>query len=155
MPAVLWHGRALVISYVSLFSELRDEAEWCDSELSLQLAGSGFRSDVWCAVCEDPEVPLTHHRVAASLRLLPSMPRTFLNVPTCRFCAVSEGNQSAHVQYCSVLYLRMGPALTARERKSHNGYGSSLVTSQICLPGCRFQGVCWLWGLYPSKRCRQ
>ena len=77
VPAVLWHGEALVISYVSLFSELRDEAELCDSELSVQLAGSGFRSDVWCAVCDDSEVTLTHHRVATYLRLLPSMPRAF------------------------------------------------------------------------------
>ena len=113
VPSVLWHGQALVISYVSLFSELRDEAEWCDSGLSVQLAGSGFRSDVWCAVCDDSEVTLTHHRVAAYLRLLPSMPRTFFDVPSCRFCGLSEGNQWAHVQYCSVLYLRMGHALVA------------------------------------------
>ena len=51
----------------------------------MQLAGSGFRSDVWCAVCDDSEVTLTHHRVAAYLRLLPSMPRTFFDVPSCRF----------------------------------------------------------------------
>ena len=113
VPAVLWQGRALVISYVSMFSELRDVAEWCDSELSVQLAGSGFLSNVSCAVCEDSEVPLTHHRVAAYLRLLPSMPRTFFDVPPCCFCALSEGNQWAHVQYCSVLYLCMGQALTA------------------------------------------
>ena len=98
VPAVLWQGGALVISYVSMFSELRDEVEWRDSELFVQLAGWGFRSDVWCAVCEDSEVPLTHHRVAAYLRLLPSMPRTFFDVPPCRFCALSEGNQWAHVQ---------------------------------------------------------
>ena len=110
---VLWHGQALVISYVSLFSELRDEAEWCNSELSVQLAGSGFRSDVWCAMCDNSEVPLVHHRVAAYLRLLPSMPRTFSDVPSYRFCDLGEGNQWAHVQYCSVLYLCMGHALVA------------------------------------------
>ena len=113
VPVVLRHGQALVILYVSLFSELHDEAEWCDSELSVQLAGSGFRSDVWCAVCDDSEVPLVHHRVAAYLSLLPSMPHTFFDVPSCRFCDLGEGNQWAHVQYCSVLYLRMGHALVA------------------------------------------
>ena len=54
------------------------KAEWCDYELSAKLASSGFRSDVWCAVCDDSEVTIPHHRVAAHLRLLPSMPRTFL-----------------------------------------------------------------------------
>ena len=113
VPAVLWQGGALVISHVSMFSELREKEEWRDSELSVQLAGSGVRSDVWCAVCEDSEVPLTHHRVAAYLRLLPPMPRTFFDVPPCPFCALSEGNQWAHVQYCLVLYPCMGQALMA------------------------------------------
>ena len=113
MPVVLWHGPALVISCVSLFSELRDEAEWGDSELSVQMGDSGFRSDIWCAVCDHPEVPLVHHRVAY-LHLLPSMPHTFFEVPSCRFCELRQGNQWSHVQYCSVLYLRMGHALLAR-----------------------------------------
>ena len=111
VPVVLWHGQALVISYVALFSELPDEADLCDSELSVQMAGSGFHSDVWCAVCEDLEVPLTHHHVATCLHLLPSIAGKFFDVPSCCFCGLSEGNQWANVQYYSVLYLRMGDAL--------------------------------------------
>ena len=63
----------------------------------------------------------------AYLRLLPSMPRTFFDVPSCRFCDLSEGNQWAHVQYCSVLYLRIGHALVALVEE---------VAQRVCVLSC-------------------
>ena len=110
-PTALWHQGALVFSYRDVLSLLRNTAEWEAADMThIQGGGEGFDARVWEALCEESGVPLGHHRVAAYLCFLPAMPRSYFDIPPCRFCGITSGNQWAHVQYCPVLYLRANRA---------------------------------------------